>query len=173
MNASIKALTTGIVGFLLGVALTPFVHGQAQTVTGTATHVGFAVSDVDKSAKKFTELFGVTIPPAQTLRDIPLGPAYKGMKENVKYTSFTAFGMRIEFIQNFDGGGPYTDFIAKHGEGMHHFGLLVADVPQTRDFLLSKGATHTAPVRADIDEIVDLQPMLPFAFDMTKAPAAR
>ena len=67
MSASSKALTTGIVGFLLGVASTSFVHGQGETVSGTATHIGFAVRDVDKSAKAFSELFGVTVPPAQTL----------------------------------------------------------------------------------------------------------
>src|SRR5260221_7851224 len=106
MSTSSKALTTGIVGFLLGVASTAFVHGQGETVSGTATHIGFAVRDVDKSAKAFSELFGVTVPPAQTLRGVPLGPAYHGKKMNVKYTPvFTAFGMKIEFIQDFDGDG--------------------------------------------------------------------
>ena len=167
MRASIKTLTTGIVGFLLGVASTSFVHGQGETVSGTAIRVGFAVRDIDKSAQKFTELFGVTIPPVRTFRY-----TYRGKKENLKYTSFTAFGTQIELLQNFDGAGPYSDFIAKHGEGMHHFDLQVADVPRARDFLLAKGAIRD-PVTADIEELVDLAPMLPFSFDITKAPAAR
>jgi hypothetical protein len=173
MSASIKALTTGFAGFLLGAASTSFVHGQAETVTGTVSHIEIAVRDVDKSAKVFSELFGVTIPPALSMRDVPLGPSYHGRKMNVKYAPFTAFGMRLELIQDFDGGGVYSDFIAKHGEGIHHLGIAVADVPRTRDLLLARGAIRTVVVRADAAEIVDLAPMLPFSLDIGKAPAAR
>jgi hypothetical protein len=173
MSAPFKALATGMVGFLLGVASTSFVHGQGETVTGTGTRIGFAVRDVDKSAQKFTELFGVEIPPAKTLRDVPLGPAYHGKKMNVKYTQFTAFGMPMTLIQDYDGGGIYTDFIAKHGESFHHINLRVDNLPRARDFLLSKGAIRQAPVRADFDEMIDLEPMLPFGFDMGQAPPAR
>jgi 4-hydroxyphenylpyruvate dioxygenase-like putative hemolysin len=171
MSASIKALTIGIVCLLLGVASTSFLHGQADTLNGTATHLGFAVHDIDKSAKEFSELFGLTVPPVQSVRDVPLGPSYHGKTMNVKYTSFTAFGMRIELVQNFDGDGIYSEFVAKHGEGLHHVGLTVADVPHARDMLLARGAILAASVRPDASLTVDLASMVPFSLELGKAAA--
>jgi hypothetical protein len=119
------------------------------------------------SAQKFSELFGLTIPPVQTPRDVPLQPANHGKKMNAKYAPFTAFGMPIQFIQDFDGGSPYTDFIAKHGEGLPA-SLQPSNgrCPSRTRHPPSEGAIRQAPARADIDEIVDLEPRLPFGFDI-------
>ena len=37
--------------------------------------------------------------------------------------------MRFELIQPLSGDSIYADFIAEHGYGVHHFGLLVDDMP--------------------------------------------
>ncbi len=52
-------------------------------------------------------------------------PADYRMKIGLSY-----FGpMRIELIQPLSGESVYADFIAEHGYGVHHFGLLVDDMP--------------------------------------------
>lgn len=51
-------------------------------------------------------------------------PANYAMKIGLSY-----FGpMRIELIQPLSGESVYADFIAEHGYGVHHFGLLVDDM---------------------------------------------
>src|SRR5262245_20876592 len=127
MSASIKAVIAGVVGFALGTASTSFVHGQGATLSGTQTHVAFVVRDIDKASKEFGDLFGVKVAPPMTLRNVPWGT--QGKKMNVKYTNFPAIGLTFEILQNVDGDGLYSEYIAKHGEGFHHFGLAVADVP--------------------------------------------
>lgn len=52
-------------------------------------------------------------------------PADYAMKIGLSY-----FGpMRIELIQPLSGESVYADFIAEHGYGVHHLGLLVDDMP--------------------------------------------
>ena len=45
--------------------------------------------------------------------------------------------MRIELIQPLTGESIYAEYIAKHGYGLHHFGLLVEDM----DAALSEART--------------------------------
>ena len=60
-------------------------------------------------------------------------PADYSMRIGLSY-----FGpMRIELIQPLAGESVYADFIAKHGYGLHHFGLLVEDM----DAALSEART--------------------------------
>ena len=169
MNTRSAGLFMGIVGFLLGAVSTPLIHGQAGKLNGTVTHFGFAVRDIDKSAKAFGEVFGVTVPKPQILRDVKLGPAYGGKTMNVKYTQFfTVGGVSFELLQNFDGEGLYSEHIAKYGEGFHHIGMDVLDVPKTRAAVVAAGAKWTLDYAAD-DAFVDLRPKVPFSVDITKA----
>ena len=47
--------------------------------------------------------------------------------------------MRIELIQPLSGDSIYTDFIKEHGYGVHHFGLLVEDMPTALDIAQESG----------------------------------
>src|SRR5262245_23308807 len=78
MSGRIKGLFIGLVGFMLGAVLTPFVHGQGGKLEGNLTHIGFAVRDADKAAKEFAELFGVEVPAPLMLRDVPYLPSSGG-----------------------------------------------------------------------------------------------
>jgi hypothetical protein len=62
-------------------------------------------------------------------------PADYKMKIGLAY-----FGpMRIELIQPLSGDSVYADFIAEHGYGVHHFGLLVEDMPSALDLAQEAG----------------------------------
>ena len=62
-------------------------------------------------------------------------PADYAMKIGLSY-----FGpMRIELIQPLSGESIYADFIKEHGYGVHHFGLLVDDMPSALDLAQEAG----------------------------------
>ena len=121
---------------------TQLVHGQAKPTSpldGTLSHVSFAVTDVEKTAKAFGAVFGVSVPAAHEARDIPWGAEYPGRVMNGKLTSFVVNGVRFEFIQPLDGESPWKDFIKKNGDGIHHIGFEVKDVAAARKALQAKG----------------------------------
>jgi hypothetical protein len=47
--------------------------------------------------------------------------------------------MRIELIQPLSGDSVYADFIKEHGYGVHHFGLLVDDMPTALELAQAAG----------------------------------
>jgi catechol 2,3-dioxygenase-like lactoylglutathione lyase family enzyme len=66
-------------------------------------------------------------------------PADYAMKIGLSY-----FGpMRIELIQPLRGDSVYADFIEEHGYGVHHFGLLVDDMPSALAQAEAAGYTMT------------------------------
>jgi catechol 2,3-dioxygenase-like lactoylglutathione lyase family enzyme len=161
------AAVTGIVGFVLGTVLSPVLL-QSQTpskMAGTLAHVAFAVRDVDKTGAAFAEVFGVTVAPGRTVRNVPFPPSYGGATMNVKFTQFTANGLTFELLQPLDGPSPWKDFLEKHGEGVHHIGFNVADYLEARTMLESKGGKWTqaaSPTAA----YVDMEPFLPITFEV-------
>lgn len=86
---------------------------------------GIVVRDVEKSAKLYGKLFGITDwaiydpgPYIQTL-------IYKGKRvENPSFIVGTATvgPMELELIQPVSEDLPYADFLKEHGEGLHHLG---------------------------------------------------
>jgi catechol 2,3-dioxygenase-like lactoylglutathione lyase family enzyme len=92
---------------------------------------GFVVKDLDACVRVYYERFGVggwqiyTYGPAILNRMI-----YRG-KDTV-YSSRIGLnnisGTRIELIQPLEGRTVYTDFIEKHGYGLHHLGIYVDDI---------------------------------------------
>jgi methylmalonyl-CoA/ethylmalonyl-CoA epimerase len=47
--------------------------------------------------------------------------------------------LRIELIEAQEGASIYTDFVREHGYGVHHFGLLVEDMPEALAQVRSAG----------------------------------
>lgn len=55
-------------------------------------------------------------------------------------TAFAKSGeVQIELIQPLDGDNPYTEFLARRGEGIHHLGFKVDDIDQAKAELGKKG----------------------------------
>lgn len=66
-------------------------------------------------------------------------PADYGMRIGLSY-----FGpMRVELIQPLFGSSVYVDFISEHGYGVHHFGLLVDDMPSALEEMRAAGYAMT------------------------------
>jgi methylmalonyl-CoA/ethylmalonyl-CoA epimerase len=88
------------------------------------------VRDVDKAVRHFEELLGIGPFAVYTVdsSDMP-GVTYRGEPGDyrVKVAMTRVGGGVIELIENQRGVNIYTEFLEKHGEGIHHIGLITED----------------------------------------------
>jgi catechol 2,3-dioxygenase-like lactoylglutathione lyase family enzyme len=93
--------------------------------------VGFVVEDVDKAVKNYYERFGVGGwqiytygPPLLSYMTRHGKPC--SYKSRIALSNFSE--TRIELIQALEGDTVYREFIDKHGYGIQHLGIYVADI---------------------------------------------
>ncbi|MBM3778375.1 MAG: hypothetical protein FJW23_09080 [Acidimicrobiia bacterium] len=169
MTAHSRSVATGIAGFVLGAVLTPvFLQGQAPApskMAGTLAHIAFAVNDVDKTAAAIGQVFGVEAPKGREVRGVRFPPSYGDQTMNVKFLQMQANGVTFELLQPLDGPNPWKDFMAKHGEGVHHIGFNVADATEARVFLEGLGGKWTQAA-SPTSAYVDMEPFLPITFEV-------
>lgn len=108
---------------------------QPKINLGPMTQVGIVVRDVEATVRAWRERFDFG-PPVFTEwppADSPLADSatYRGGRGNFKMRlAFIETGsVQIEFIQPLEGGNIYAEFLAEHGEGLHHI-LFRVDDPQ-------------------------------------------
>ncbi len=180
MKGNTRVIVASVIGCLIGSVVTgTIVRGQGAAsqrpspVQGGLSHLGFAVSDVEKTAKAYADVYNVDVPKAQDFRDIPWGPRFPGKKMNVRRIGLNINGVTFEFLQPLEGDSPWKEFITKHGEGLHHVGFSVKDVAVAKDYLESKGGTQTQAF-STVAAYVDMEkPGLLFTFEVTPQPPAR
>ena len=147
MNGHLKVIIGTVAGCVVGSLMTAqLVRGQAQApspMDGKLSHISFAVTDVEKTAKAFGAVFGVNVPAAKEYRDIPWGPRFPGKVMHGKLVALSINGVSFEFLQPLEGDSPWKDHIKKGGDGIHHVGFSVKDVNAARDYLESKGGKQT------------------------------
>lgn len=167
MQAKISSVMIGIVGFVLGSFVsTDVIRGEShKELTGTFSHVAFVVRNVDKTAHALGEMFGIEVPPSQTVRDVAFPPGYNGLKMNGKFITMNINNVRFELIEPLDGPSPWKDFLEAHGEGVHHLGFSVPHVQDARRMLEAKGGKWTQAY-SDTTAYVDMAPMFPVTFEV-------
>jgi catechol 2,3-dioxygenase-like lactoylglutathione lyase family enzyme len=119
---------------------------QADTpVVGKLSHFGFAVADVEKTAKAFEDVFGVqNVPKSQDFRDIKWGSDFPGKIMHVRRIGMTINDITFELLQPLPpDDSPWAQFIKSGGDGLHHIGFSVPDVTKAHDYLKSKGGVQT------------------------------
>ncbi len=77
------------------------------------THIGIAVTDIQRSREALSQIFDVTPTPIQEF-DEPNGRA--------AFTVFNLDNVSLELLQQI-GDGTYNSFINEYGQGAHHIGL--------------------------------------------------
>lgn len=97
--------------------------------------VGIVVKDGEKTFSMFEKYFGAdratidytdTREPKIRYKDATTNG--KPVHYDTKYMIFPLGGIEIELIQPLDENGLYAEFLAEHGEGLHHFNVDVDDV---------------------------------------------
>ena len=92
--------------------------------------VCLVVRDVEKAVRHFEDLIGVGPFSVYTVdsKEMP-GVTYRGLPGDycVKVAMTKVGGGVIELIENQRGKNIYTEFLEKHGEGIHHIAVQVDD----------------------------------------------
>ena len=93
-------------------------------------HFGVVVKDVEKSAERFSEIFGVPSwvyldLSADKFRDVILHDEYIGeaAQTHLRIATADVMGYQFELIQPVSGQGTHMEFLEKHGEGIHHISI--------------------------------------------------
>ncbi len=94
--------------------------------------LALVVPDLDAAVEQWWKLFGIGPWSFYTYgRPLAMKMSYHG--EQVEYKmrlALTSLGpLRIELIEPGEGPTVYADFVREHGYGVHHFGVLVKDMP--------------------------------------------
>jgi methylmalonyl-CoA/ethylmalonyl-CoA epimerase len=103
-------------------------------------HYGYVVGDVQKSVEFYWTRFEIG---PWALYDYGEGEilTYHGEREEMRYKlAFSEFGgKQIELMQPISGRSCHMDFLKKHGNGMHHVGVMVDNLKECADYLRSLG----------------------------------
>jgi catechol 2,3-dioxygenase-like lactoylglutathione lyase family enzyme len=96
-----------------------------------ADQLGFVVENVDETVRNYYEAFGIgdwklyTYGPPMLSYMIRNGvPVSYSARIALSYLGET----RIELIQHLEGDTVYAEFARRHGYGIHHVGIYVADI---------------------------------------------
>ena len=93
------------------------------------SQLGYAVADIEKACKYYESTLGIGpfCPPFEV--DMS-GAVFKGKPVQTKIkVAFVQWGdVQIELIQPLDSRNPYTEYLARHGDGIHHLGFTVTDM---------------------------------------------
>lgn len=99
---------------------------RSPEIYNRVTHLAWVVDDVAAVSDAWGQLgvHGMT-PPAPEAFDVtlPSGTRHVRVKKSTAYMG----GVRIDWVQPLDAGGPYREFLDAHGPGIHHVGYQVPD----------------------------------------------
>jgi methylmalonyl-CoA/ethylmalonyl-CoA epimerase len=108
--------------------------------------VAIIVKDLDKAMAHYWNQFGIGPWHVYTYgKPLVKHMTYHGEPAAYKMRiGLSYFGpMRVELIEPLEGETVYADFVAEHGYGVHHFGLLVEDMEEALAEAEAAGLTMT------------------------------
>lgn len=108
---------------------------QTQIDLGPVVQVGIVVRDAEATARAWTERF--QLGPAQIVDWPPLNSPLEGTRTyhgqpghfRMRLAFLETGPVQLEFIQPLEGESLYSEFLAQHGEGIHHI-LFEVDDPK-------------------------------------------
>lgn len=97
--------------------------------------IGIVVRDIDKVIESWSKLLGIG--PWDSTEMETTDRAGRKAKTRLAFANIGP--LQIELIQSVEGKTFYTDFLEKHGEGIHHLCVRVDDLDATTANLGKKG----------------------------------
>ena len=104
--------------------------------------VGLIVKDIEKTARKYCEVFGVDMPPIiVTLSYAIAKTTYRGKPCDVtaKLAFFNFGHAQIELIEPDPQSSVWRDYLDEHDESAHHIAFMVEDTESTMKHLQARG----------------------------------
>jgi methylmalonyl-CoA/ethylmalonyl-CoA epimerase len=101
---------------------------------GRLFQIGIVVSDLDESLRRSAEIFGHGEKPWRCYSFGGTGRhsrAYRGAPTSLALRlALNDASPQLELIQPLDADSPHGEWLAEHGEGLHHIGFIVPSVEQ-------------------------------------------
>ena len=109
--------------------------------------INIIVRDIEKAARKWTDLLGVPMPEIRKIR-LEGGDnyQYRGRPESceLKVCNIDMPGFVLELHEPAGGPSTFQEFLDKHGNGVHHIGFEVGD---KRDAIIDELSAEGYPMR--------------------------
>lgn len=104
---------------------------------GAIDQISYAVRNLSEALPRFEQLFGPFSTTTVTLTDL----SYRGQKsEAVLNLAFgTSGSIEIELVEPVSGTFPQVEFLAQHGEGLHHVRYVVDNFDEKKALLEEHG----------------------------------
>ena len=102
--------------------------------------LGYVVADVEKVARHCESTFDIGHFAGPIV--VPMKNAIfmgKVVNTEIKAAFAKSGDIQIELIQPLDDDNPYTEFLARRGDGIHHLGFKVDDMEVAKDEFARKG----------------------------------
>ncbi|MHA1276809.1 MAG: VOC family protein [Candidatus Helarchaeota archaeon] len=101
--------------------------------------IGIVVHDVKKAAQLLEDFFGIG--PFQILERPPEEITYKGKPQQFQIRNGLARvgELQLELIEVIQGECCQAEFLQRKGEGLHHFGIHVADIEEALSLAKENG----------------------------------
>jgi len=93
----------------------------SEALLSEIRHIGVVVRDVEETAKYFAEKLGVSF----TVREREKSGTLRGapMKYKAKLAHAPLGAVTLELLQTVEGTAHFDEFLATHGEGIHHIAI--------------------------------------------------
>ena len=104
--------------------------------------VALVVRNIEQSAKRFAELFGVNVPEIHmTAPQEAAHTRYKGnpTAARAKLAFFNLGSLSLELIEPVGGPSTWKEFLDKNGDGLHHIAFRIKDMEGVLKGLSEKG----------------------------------
>jgi len=101
---------------------------EDKVMLSTVTHVCIAVRDLERTARRFSEKFGIGPFTTRTQHTPQRHGEVRGKpaEYTLKFGYARAGSIIIELVQPLAGETVYDEFLAQRGEGVHHIGFAAA-----------------------------------------------
>jgi catechol 2,3-dioxygenase-like lactoylglutathione lyase family enzyme len=111
--------------------------------TDAIVHVAMVVRNVDEASRLFGKFFGKPVPqPIETGAYPESGAKHKGKPTDGRAKlAFFPVGpnLTVELVEPIGGPSTWSEFLDKHGPGIHHLGLMVKGMDANVAFLKQNG----------------------------------
>ncbi len=104
--------------------------------------VGFIVRDIESTAQRFSEVFGLPRPNIHVTPGHEIAETtYQGEPSDAtaKLAFFNTGQVQIELIEPDEKPSVWRDFLEQHGEGVHHIAFQVPDTKMATNHLAKSG----------------------------------
>lgn len=120
----------------------PSFPADAGIGTNVVVQVGIMVNDIEKTRARYSEVFGIPLPPIQTTPGYDVvETTYLGSRcDGTAKLAFMNFGqVTIELIEPDPTPSVWRDWLNEHGEGAHHIAFQVGDSERVVAYLGAHG----------------------------------